>query len=119
MKYSVMRGLGELNSIERRLPLYYQKLNELEKRKGELKALIAENERKEHPPQPKKPSQSSTPPAFRELFGRPAKGPVQRYWVLLGALALIVLAIRAVTGGSSRGLLRLTAAGQPREKFQG
>mgnify|MGYP005849900759 CR=1 FL=1 len=106
MKYSVMRGLGELNSIERRLPLYYRKLNELEKRKSELRALIAETERREQPVQPKKLVQSSSSPALGGLFDLQwAKGFVQRYW-MWGApvvLALIVLAVRAAAAGSSRG----------------
>ncbi|NPV92371.1 MAG: hypothetical protein HPY50_16520 [Firmicutes bacterium] len=42
MSYSSRRGLEELKSIEKQLPLFYSKINNLEKRQNELKSLLAE-----------------------------------------------------------------------------
>ena len=45
MGYSVRRWRDELRSIEKQLPLYHQKISELEKRQKELKSLLEEEDK--------------------------------------------------------------------------
>lgn len=49
MGYSVRRWRDELRSIEKQLPLFRQKISELEKRQSDLKAWLKEEEREREP----------------------------------------------------------------------